>query len=376
MRILADENIPKLDEYFAPYAQITRKAGRQITAADVQHTDALLVRSVTKVDQQLLQGSAVKFVGTCTIGTDHLDLDYLEQQAIAWSNAPGCNARGVVDYILSSLCVLAEKTQSQWQDKTFGIVGVGQVGGRLAQVLQQLGLKVLLCDPPRARQENLHDYVSLEQIIAECDVISLHTPLTKQGQDATWHLLNSKHLAQLKANAWLLNASRGPVIDNTALAKLLKQRTDLRLVLDVWETEPQVDLALMAQVDIATPHIAGYSLDGKIRGTEQICHAFTEYFALTANEHSFYPKQSIALLDLTADIQLPADLYRIIRLVYDVRSDDAAMRSALINSQDIALTFDWLRKTYPIRREIPDLAIKSPQSALAAQLQALGIALS
>ncbi|MFT0212387.1 4-phosphoerythronate dehydrogenase PdxB [Pseudomonas sp. F1_0610] len=379
MRILADENIPKLGEYFSPYAQIKRKAGRLITAEDVKNVDALLVRSVTAVNAQLLEGSSVRFVGTCTIGTDHLDIDYLNAQQIAWSNAPGCNARGVVDYILSSLSVLAERTGTGWPDKTFGIVGVGQVGGRLAQVLKNLGLKVLLCDPPRARCEGWADYVSLPQIIEHCDVICLHTPLTKIGKDATWHLLNGKNLLQLKPNAWLLNASRGPVIDNQALAELVQKRSDIRLVLDVWEHEPLVDMALLAYADIATPHIAGYSLDGKIRGTEQICHAFARHFALPMPEQSFYPKQSVERLVLSDEASFPADFYRFIRLVYDVRTDDSAMRLALrANTTESAMAqaFDALRKNYPIRREIPDLKIDLLPSVLRTQLQALGIVFS
>lgn len=376
MRILADENIPKLFEYFSPYAEIKCKAGRLITAEDVKDVDALLVRSVTSVNAKLLEGSPVKFIGTCTIGIDHLDIDYLNAQQIAWTNAPGCNARGVVDYMLSSLTVLAERTGANWLDKTFGIVGVGQVGGRLAQVFKSLGLNVLLCDPPRARNEGLTNYVSLEQIINQCDVICLHTPLTQVGEDATWHLLNAQNLAQIKPHAWLLNASRGPVIDNQALADLIQKRSDIRLVLDVWEHEPLVNTTLLAYADIATPHIAGYSLDGKIRGTEQICHAFTRHFSLPLLEQSFYPSQNIEQLSLLGEGDFPADFYRLIRLVYDVRTDDAAMRLAMqisATEADMAHAFDALRKHYPVRREIPDLKLSMPLGVLRTQLQALGI---
>ena len=189
MLIVADENIPLVDAFFAEFGEIRRLPGRQITRADVHDADVLLVRSVTKVDRDLLEGSAVRFVGTCTIGTDHLALDYFHQEGIQWSSAPGCNARGVVDYVLGSLLTLAEIEGADLNQRTYGVVGAGEVGGRLVNVLKGLGFNVLVCDPPRQAAEG-GDYVSLEQIIERCDVISLHTPLDKSAENATWHLLD------------------------------------------------------------------------------------------------------------------------------------------------------------------------------------------
>jgi erythronate-4-phosphate dehydrogenase len=224
MLIVADENIPLLDAFYARFGEIRRVPGRSIDRATVEQADVLLVRSVTRVDRALLEGSKVRFVGTCTIGTDHLDLDYFQQAGITWSSAPGCNARGVVDYVLGSLLTLADIEGADLTQRTYGVVGAGEVGGRLVKVLQGLGWNVLVCDPPRQAAQG-GDFVSLEHIIEQCDVISLHTPLTRSGAGSTWHLFDDRRLNQLKPGAWLINASRGPVVDNAALREVLRARS-------------------------------------------------------------------------------------------------------------------------------------------------------
>ena len=226
MRIVADENIPLLDAFFSGFGDIHRYPGRTLDRAAVADADILLVRSVTRVTRELLEGTPVRFVGTCTIGTDHLDLDYFHQAGIQWSSAPGCNARGVVDYVLGSLLTLAEIEGVELASRTYGIVGAGQVGGRLIKVLRGLGWNVLVCDPPRQAAEG-GDYVSLDEIVARCDVISLHTPLNKTGDLPTWHLFDRTRLQQLKHGAWLINAARGPIVDNSALREVLLEREDL-----------------------------------------------------------------------------------------------------------------------------------------------------
>ncbi|HBX54890.1 MAG TPA: 4-phosphoerythronate dehydrogenase, partial [Pseudomonas sp.] len=236
MRIVADENIPLLDEFFAGFGEICRLPGRAIDRAALSDAELLLVRSVTQVDRGLLDGSQVRFVGTCTIGTDHLDLDYLQHAGIGWASAPGCNARGVVDYVLGSLLLLAEEQGAALPARTYGVVGAGQVGGRLVEVLRGLGWSVRVCDPLRQAAEG-GDFVSLEEVIAECDVISLHTPLERDGAHPSHHLFDAARLARLKPGAWLINASRGAVVDNAALREVLMRRADLRVVLDVWEGE-------------------------------------------------------------------------------------------------------------------------------------------
>jgi erythronate-4-phosphate dehydrogenase len=372
MHIVADENIPLLDEFFAAFGSIRRLPGRAITAADVRDADLLLVRSVTRVDRALLEGSRVRFVGTCTIGTDHLDLDYFAAAGIAWSSAPGCNARGVVDYVLGSVLTLAEREGVDPATRSYGVVGAGQVGGRLVELLRGLGWQVLVCDPPRQAAEG-GDFVDLESIVADCDVISLHTPLDV----GTRHLFDAARLAALKPGAWLINASRGAVLDNAALRQLLPQRPDLKAVLDVWEGEPQADVELAALCQLATPHIAGYSLDGKLRGTAQIyqacCRALGLPEQVSLDDLLPAPWLSEVTLDGGAD---PAwALASLCRAVYDPRRDDADFRRSLIGDAEARRAgFDRLRKHYPMRRELDGLRVRLQGEApeLAALVRALG----
>lgn len=369
MLIVADENIPLLDAFFAGFGEIRRVPGRAIDRATVEQADVLLVRSVTNVNRALLEGSNVRFVGTCTIGTDHLDLDYFQQAGITWSSAPGCNARGVVDYVLGSLLTLAEIEGADLTQRTYGVVGAGEVGGRLVEVLQGLGWNVLVCDPPRQAAEG-GEYVSLEQIIEQCDVISLHTPLNKQGPQSTWHLFDKNRLNQLKPGTWLINASRGPVIDNAALRQVLLQREDLQAVLDVWEGEPQVDVALAELCVLATPHIAGYSLDGRQRGTAQIYQALCEFLGQleTIYLNDLLPAPWLSAVTLNAGSDPAWALAMLCRGVYDPRRDDANFRRSLVgNVSEQRAAFDALRKHYPLRREIDGLKVRIEEDSPALQ---------
>ncbi|OOH78016.1 4-phosphoerythronate dehydrogenase [Pseudomonas koreensis] len=367
MLIVADENIPLLDAFFAGFGEIRRVPGRSIDRATVEQADVLLVRSVTNVNRALLEGSKVRFVGTCTIGTDHLDLEYFNEAGITWSSAPGCNARGVVDYVLGSLMTLAEIEGVDVTQRTYGVVGAGEVGGRLIKVLKGLGWNVKVCDPPRQAAEG-GDYVSLEQIIKQCDVISLHTPLTRSGGGATWHLFDQQRLQQLKPGAWLINAARGPVVDNAALRKVLLEREDLQAVLDVWEAEPEVDTALAELCVLATPHIAGYSLDGKQRGTAQIYQAYCAFSGQPAviQLSDLLPAPWLSEVTLHADSDPAWALAMLCRGVYDPRRDDADFRRSLVgNVGEQRAAFDVLRKQYPVRREIEGLKVRIEGESLA-----------
>ncbi|MDE1193892.1 MAG: 4-phosphoerythronate dehydrogenase PdxB [Pseudomonas sp.] len=379
MRIVADENIPLLDAFFSGFGDIRRYPGRTLDRTAVADADILLVRSVTKVTRELLEGTPVRFVGTCTIGTDHLDLDYFKEAGIQWSSAPGCNARGVVDYVLGSLLTLAEIEGADLTQRTYGVVGAGQVGGRLIEVLRGLGWNVLVCDPPRQAEEG-GNYVSLEEIIARCDVISLHTPLTKSGALSTWHLLDRPRLQQLKHGAWLINAARGPIVDNSALREVLLEREDLQAVLDVWEQEPLVDVALAELCVIGTPHIAGYSLDGRQRGTAQIYQALCAHLGQTPtiSLDDLLPGPWLAQMTLDAETDPAWALNTLCRGVYDPRRDDADFRRSLVgDSAEQRLAFDALRKHYPPRREIEGLkvAINGDSGVLRQMVAALGAAL-
>ncbi|WP_047227198.1 4-phosphoerythronate dehydrogenase PdxB [Pseudomonas brassicacearum] len=376
MLIVADENIPLLDAFFQGFGEIRRVPGRGIDRSMVEQADVLLVRSVTQVNRTLLEGSKVKFVGTCTIGTDHLDLDYFAEAGIRWASAPGCNARGVVDYVLGSLMTLAEIEGADLKQRTFGVVGAGQVGGRLVEVLKGLGWTVKVCDPPRQAAEG-GDYVSLEQIIEQCDVISLHTPLTRDGAQPTWHLFDEQRLRRLQPGTWLINAARGPVIDNTALREVLLEREDLQAVLDVWEHEPSVDADLADLCVIATPHIAGYSLDGRQRGTAQIYESLCAFLEqpVAVRLSDLLPRPWLGGITLDADTDPAWALAMLCRGVYDPRRDDADFRRSLVGTvSDQRSAFDALRKHYPPRREIDSLKVRIEGQSPALQqiLSALG----
>lgn len=377
MRIVADENIPLLDAFFAPFGEIARLPGRAIDRSSLLAADVLLVRSVTAVTPSLLAGTPVRFVGTCTIGTDHLDLPGLAAAGIRVASAPGCNARGVVEYVLSCLLTLGERTGASWRDRTVGIVGVGEVGRRLAVTLEALGVQCLRCDPPRADQGEA-GLVTLDQLIAQSDVVSCHVPLTRSGEHPTFHLFDQARLQTLRPGTWLINSSRGPVIDNQALATVLAQRPDLQVALDVWEQEPEVDPVLARICALATPHIAGYSLDGKLRGSEQIYTALCDFLGQAASVSLEQLAPTAGSASLRVCPGTPADwlLARALRWVYDVRDDDARMRHMLVSAASATQRragFDALRKDYPLRREAgllelvgADEMAEMPQSLLRA----------
>ena len=358
--IVADENMPAVESLFGHLGTVRRVPGRGLSADQVADADILLVRSVSRVDASLLTGSRVGFVGTATIGTDHIDTQWLAEQQIGFSAAPGCNAEAVVDYVLSCLYQQAAQQGFDLQDKTIGIVGVGNVGGRLQKRLSALGLNLLLNDPPRAEQES--GFVTLDKLLAEADIICLHTPLIHEGKHPTWHLMDAERLAAIKPGAILLNAGRGPVIDNQALLSLMEQRADLTLILDVWEYEPEVNPALAAYCEIATPHIAGYSLDGKIRGTYMLYEAWCRQQGSEPEQalREFLPPPSLASIELNEQ----TELLDLIRLCYDPYRDDRALRRTLhLPSDAQAKAFDQLRKQYPVRRELTTLNLHGGSTA-------------
>ncbi|MFT5707788.1 MAG: erythronate-4-phosphate dehydrogenase [Oceanospirillaceae bacterium] len=355
LSILADENIPKVNEIFSQFGSIKRVDGRSLSADQLTGIDVLLVRSVTKVDKHLLEGSSVKFVGSATIGTDHIDKHYLQEKGITFSNAPGCNADSVVEYDLCCLSqILAMKNESLI-DKTIAIIGVGNVGRKLQQRLEAIGVKkLLLNDPPRAQQES--GFSELEFCFKNADIIAMHTPLIKDGAWPTHHLVTIDELKLLKPNAIILNAGRGPAIKAADLLAFLKQRTDIRAVLDVWEHEPSVDKKLADLVAIATSHIAGYSLEGKVRGTYMLKLAFCQLLNIEAKDSldHYLPTPAITSIELTESI----DATGIMKLVYDPFVDDRALRATL-SETDQPQKFDLLRKHYPIRREFSALKVST-----------------
>ena len=375
MKLVIDANIPAADACFGGVGTLHRLPGREIRAADLQNADALIVRSITQVNRALLTDSPVRFVGTCTIGTDHIDLDYLKERNIGFASAPGCNAEAVVDYVLSSLLTVSEREGWPLLERTVGIVGAGNVGSRLQRRLQALGVAVRVCDPPRAEQEGASGFVSLDKLIGESDVICLHTPLVKAGPHATYQLLNAQRINELAPGTLLLNAGRGDCIDGLALRSRLAGKGDITAVLDVWEDEPDIDAGLRDLVALATPHIAGHSLDGKLRGTWMIQQAL----AAQLNQPSGMPFSELcpppALATLTLQSALPVEeaLRLCVRAVYDVRRDHDALQRQ-VTHQGIAKGFDSCRANYPRRREFATLTVFLENDAVSLQpsLQAAG----
>lgn len=367
MKIVADENIPYVTEFFAPFGEVVTAPGRHLSADQVRDADILLVRSVTKVGEALLSGSKVRFVGTCTIGVDHLDTEYLRRNHITFASAPGCNAGGVVQYVLTALAELA----ANWRQKRVGVIGHGNVGGRLCRALQALQVNYLAYDPFVSPLDNPRS-CAIEQAL-DCDIVCMHTPYTTAGPHPTHHMIGIKQLRYMRPGAILINAGRGGAIDNRALLAHLQRDADLRVVLDVWENEPEVNLALLEMVAFGTPHIAGYSYEGKLNGSAMIHEALVRFLGKDEAEMAAHRNALLAKLmgppqDLSA-----GELNQAIRSTYDIAADDRRMREALLNAPagEIGLAFDRLRKTYPERREFSHFQVQAEPEVLV-ELKALG----
>ena len=364
MLIVADENIPLLDPFFDDIGEIRRVSARQMTASDVTDADILLVRSVTRVDERLLAGSRVKFVGTATIGTDHVDQAWLQSQKIGFASAPGCNATSVVEYVLSVINLFAERRGlDDWTSLTVGIVGAGNVGSALDRCLTRLGFQTRVCDPPRADAEASGEqaFVSLDEALG-CDVVTLHTPLTESGRHPTRYLLGAEKLGSLSSGQLLINSSRGEVVDGAALLTRLSRPDAPLVVLDVWEHEPQISVELAKQVWLATPHIAGYSLEGKVQGTEMIYQALCRFLGLPTRKSSgqFLPQPALSKLGFSRTARSEEAAATAIRACYDPRRDDARLRQTLTlpDSNERRLAFDDLRRNYPVRREFSSVKVQ------------------
>jgi erythronate-4-phosphate dehydrogenase len=383
MIIVADENIPLLESFFSDIGDIRQVPGRSMSAAEVKDADILLVRSVTRVDEKLLAGSRVRFVGTCTIGTDHIDKQWLESAGIAFAAAPGCNANSVVEYVLALISLRAEKLCiDDWTELSVGIIGAGNVGGVLAHKLERLGFEVLVCDPPRAEveEEDEEAFAELDEAL-KCDVVTLHTPLVREGDDhPTYHLLDARRLAALNADQLLINTSRGEVIDTAALVQRLVEADSPSVALDVWENEPRINPELAELAWIATPHIAGYSLEGKVQGSEIIYQALSRFMGLPVRKQSgqFLPEPALSKLSFTSAADEMDAASIAIRCCFDPRRDDARFRRSLsLAADERGREFDRLRREYPVRREFSSLKIQLKGTSKSAQdtFRALGFKL-
>jgi erythronate-4-phosphate dehydrogenase len=367
MKIVADENIPFVKECFLSIGDVRTISGRKITPETVADANCLLVRSITPVNEKLLAKSKVKFIATATIGFEHVDIDYLDKRGIGFASAPGSNANSVADYLVAALLSVANKHKITLAGKSIGVVGVGNVGSKVAKKCAALGMTVKLNDPPLARQTGDPKYRPLSELL-DCDFITLHTPLTRQGQDKTLHLADEKFFDSLKTGCVFINTSRGGVHDTAALKAAIKSGKLSAEILDVWENEPNIDCELLRMVDISTPHIAGYSLDGKIAGLIMIYKAACKYFK-TEPKHTiadFLPPPKVPQITIDKiDADAQSLLHEIVQQVYPINRDDFNTREiTIIEPAGRAKFFDNLRKNYPVRREFQNTNVILNQHSL------------
>jgi erythronate-4-phosphate dehydrogenase len=381
MKIIADENIPFVAECFSSIGDVETVSGRDMTPNVVADADALIVRSITRVNVDLLDGSKVRFVGTATIGFDHIDVQYLSQNNIGFASAPGSNANSAAEYIIAALLNIANKYNIKLEGKSMGIIGVGNVGGRVAKKCEALGMKTCLNDPPLQRQTGDSKYVPIEELF-DCDFITLHTPLTFEGEDKTFHLADENFFKSLKKGCIFFNASRGGVVDSSALKAAIGVERLQATVLDVWENEPNIDVELLEMVDIGTPHIAGYSLDGKIAGMIMIYKAACEFFGLDAEYDidSFLPAPAVPELKIKSNSGNEQEvLLNAVEKIYNIKADNVNLRQILEkNIEQKGDFFDSLRKNYPVRREFQNtnVIVDDRNSRLAKKLNGIGFLLS
>ena len=355
MKIIIDDKIPYIKGALEPFAEVIYLPGSETTAEVVKNADAIITRTRTKCNKEILEGSKVKFIATATIGFDHIDTEYCKHAGIEWTNAPGCNAESVNQYISSALFSYSLQKRVDLKDKTIGIVGVGQVGSRVAKTCEILGMKVLLNDPPRERAEGSEKFVSLKTIQEEADFISFHVPLNIEGEDATYHLTNEVFLQNLKKKPLLINSCRGEVFDTWAINQSTKSNNISGVIIDCWENEPNLNIDLLKNSDIGTPHIAGYSKDGKANGTKMSVQAISRFFNLGIE--NWEPSG----VELPENIVIEIDgnqrreytiLAEAVLSTYYIEDDNDNLRT---NPSD----FEKLRGDYPVRREFDSYKISA-----------------
>lgn len=370
IRVIADENIPFLKGVLEPLAEVVYLPGKQITKDVVRNADALLIRTRTVCNEQLLKGTHVKFIGTATIGFDHIDTDYCKKRGIKWVNAPGCNSSSVQQYVSAALLRIAAENDFYLRDKSIGIIGVGHVGSKVEKFARTMGMRILLNDPPRSRREKDTEFYDLATVLEEADLLTLHVPLIMDGQDRTYHMFNKEIFGKIRKGAWLINTSRGEVVETEVLKEVLADERIAGTVIDVWENEPELDIPLMHMSFLATPHIAGYSTDGKANGTSFIVRELSACFGFPLDD---WTPEAIP--------PAPAPVYDIL---CNGKSNEDIIRKAVFHSyniieDDVRLRFDpsrfeKLRGDYPVRREFPfyTINLNGGNHIAGRQLKALG----
>jgi erythronate-4-phosphate dehydrogenase len=355
MKIVADDHIPFLRGVLEPFGAIAYLPGAKIAREHVSDADAMLIRTRTRCGGPLLEGSGVRFIGSATIGTDHIDTEYCSEHGIYWCNAPGCNAVSVMQYVASALAHLSREYGLELASLTLGIVGVGSVGSRIEKLAKLIGMRVLLNDPPRARREGSSGFVSLQSIVQEADIITLHVPLNRNGPDRTYHLCDHDFFSRLEKRPFLINTARGETIDTRALKEALSRKKVEGAVVDVWENEPQIDRELLSMTEIGTPHIAGYSLDGKSNGTTTVVRALSRFFHLGLDQwrpdHVPGPKKPV--IETIPSGTAEQIILSCVESTYKVETDSRRLKRS-------PETFEEQRENYPVRREFSSFMISDP----------------
>lgn len=355
MKIVCARSVLAATEAFSTAGAVSVLPDRHIRREHLLDADALIIRSKTRVDRALLEGTSVAFVGTATAGFDHIDAAACEALGVAWTAAPGCNATSVAEYVAAALLNWAEGCQVELAGRTMAVVGVGQVGRRVVRIAEALGMIVLQNDPPRALVEGDAVLRPLDEILPRADIVTLHVPLTDVGPFATRRMVDCRFLARLPSGALFINASRGEVVDESALMLACQSGHIGGMILDVWDHEPHIDPALLEAARIATPHIAGYSWDGKLAGTAQVYREFCRFFELPErwSPATVEPGEPPPAARISASGRpAQAVLRDMVRAVYDIERDDRALRGeGAPAGETLSEQFERLRKTYPVRRE-------------------------
>ena len=357
MKLIIDENIVQAKEAFKNFGETVYISGREINNQVLLDADVLIVRSITKVNENLLKNTKVKFVGTATIGTDHIDQKYLQENNITFSSAAGCNSYSVTEYVFSAITHFANKYKFNLSDKSIGVVGYGNIGTKIVKIAKALGMKVVINDPPLERESNENIFSPLEEAL-KCDIVTFHVPLNKDGIDKTVRLLNEQNIDLIRENTILINSSRGPVVCNKVLKQRLKKENNIHAVLDVWETEPNFDSELFDLLEIGTPHIAGYSFEGKLNGTKIIYDALSDYLKTEKTWKPVFERVSDNKINIL-DNETEAEVFqKLFNKSYKIMDDDLSMRESKgLSGSDKSTHFDSLRKNYRKRRELNNFEV-------------------
>lgn len=350
MKIVIDENIEFAKEAFSSLGEILLINGREIDSNHVSDSDALIVRSVTEVNENLLNNSKIKFVGTATIGTDHINQTYLKNNGIAFSSAAGCNSYAVAEYVTTVLTNISYNKGISFPGKTIGIFGHGNIGSKVSKFAESMGLEVKISDPPLERAGIKLNYAPIQEVL-NCDFVTFHVPLNLEGIDKTFHLINIDTIKYLKEGAVLINSSRGAVVDNKILSNALNLR-EIYTVLDVWENEPDISIELLNKIDLGSPHVAGYTLEGKVNGTLIVREKLLEHFKLKSNWVPNLPKPANPIIKIECSDNIIELLNSIFTIIYNPNDDFKNMSGMCnIGKNKLGKYFDGLRKNYKLRRE-------------------------